>query len=897
MGLFSTLFGDANSRQIKKLSQIADMIEERSDEFAKKTDEELRLMTDDFKQRLENGETLDNILVEAFATVREVSSRVLNMRHFYVQLIGGIVLHQGRIAEMCTGEGKTLVATLAAYLNALAGKGVHIVTVNEYLAKRDAEWMGKIFKFLGLSVGYIANSMDANEKRAAYACDITYGTNNEFGFDYLRDNMVVNAESRMQRPLSFAIVDEVDSILIDEARTPLIISGKGDKSSDLYVKVAKFTRTLKPEVDYIIEEDGKRVNLTEEGSFRAERFFQIKNLGDSENTDLNHHIQQALKAHFTMFRDNHYVVNDGEIIIVDEFTGRLMVGRRFSNGLHQAIEAKENVRVREENRTMATITFQNYFRLYRKLSGMTGTAKTEEREFASTYALDIVVVPTNLENKRKDLNDIIYANVPAKLKAVVNRIEEEHKSGRPILVGTVTVEKSEQLSEMLKKRGIKHNVLNAKNNEREAEIVAQAGRKGTVTIATNMAGRGTDILLGGNPEYMAKSKLRSEGIQHELIEKITSYNPELTDEEKEIKKHYEEEFNKAKQITDKEKEEVVALGGLIIIGTERHESRRIDNQLRGRAGRQGDPGESVFFISVDDELIKMFMPGGVRNMVARFTGDDVDNPLSMKMLSNLIETSQRKIEGKNFGIRKHVLEYDNVMNRQREIIYAERDKILAGKNIHENVLSMFDLIVDEVLEESNNDGHELCDWDADLFNKNIESKLLPEKTGLITKEVLETYDIESLVELIKEKTINCYEDKILKYKEMGIDFNEVERVILLKNLDRLWVEHIDAMEELKRGVGFQAYAHSDPVVAFKKYGLEMFEELENNIQYETAKILLKAEFQTAPVQKQTAQDQAVRKPITNNSGENGEVISRNRPCPCGSGKKYKHCCGKDSDQV
>ena len=769
MGLFSFIANADNRRSIKRLQAVVDKVNAQESKFAAMSDAELRGMTDVFRDRLQNNyETLADIMPEAFAVVREASKRVLEMRHFDVQIMGGACLHQGRIAEMRTGEGKTLVATLPAYLNALEGKGVHIVTVNDYLAKRDAEWMGKIHRFLGLTVGVAISGMDNKEKRAAYACDITYATNNELGFDYLRDNMVTRAQDKVQRPLNFAIIDEVDSILIDEARTPLIISGRGGKSSEMYVQAQAFARSLK-EDDYEIEEKKKAINLSESGVAKAERFFGIENLSDLDNTELNHYINNALRANYIMKRDQDYIVDKDEVLIVDEFTGRVMVGRRYSEGLHQAIEAKEHVRIQSENKTMATITFQNFFRLYTKLSGMTGTAKTEETEFKGIYNLDVVTIPTNKPNARIDEDDVVYKTVKAKLNAVVADITDCYMRGQPVLVGTTTVEKSEQLSTMLRRNKIPHSVLNAKNHEREAEIIAQAGKKGSVTIATNMAGRGTDILLGGNPEYLALQRMRKEGMSEEDVNAAVSYYN--TDDQNVLhaREVYKEYYNEFKAVTDKDKEEVIALGGLRIIGTERHESRRIDNQLRGRAGRQGDIGSTVFYLSMEDDVLRLF--GGDRmQAIANAFGTDDDTPFSMGILSRSIENAQRSIEGRNYDIRKQVLEYDNVMNQQRTIIYNERNRVLYGEDIHEEILAMMKDEAGIIVDDYTDPRKDWQEWDYNELNKEIERKLLPGDPEFLTADRLEKWTLDEIKEQLFNAMTAYYNAKIEAAKQLGVDF-------------------------------------------------------------------------------------------------------------------------------
>ena len=952
MGIFGFLANSDSKRSLKKLNKIADSVEALDSKYAAMDDETLKSQTNVLKERLKAGETTDDILPDAFAALREAAWRVLNMKHFRVQIIGGICLHQGRIAEMRTGEGKTLVATLPSYLNALTGKSVHVVTVNDYLAKRDAEWMGKVHKFMGLTVGVIVPGMDDDEKREAYKADIVYGTNNEFGFDYLRDNLKTDLSKMVQRDLSFAIVDEVDSILIDEARTPLIISGKGEKSSDLYVQVDKFVRTLSggfddelkeeedeafraareaakenkgkkknkkalaeaaaeddseeeeyadytkmsleeqanyeaaqeekrriaaqnaPEGkkalaknkdwDYIVNRKDKTVELTDSGAQKAERFFRIDNIAEIAHADLNHHIQQALKAHKLFKRDEDYIVNDGEVIIVDEFTGRLMIGRRYSDGLHQAIEAKEGVEVRSENKTYATITFQNYFRLYGKLSGMTGTAKTEEAEFRTIYSLDVIEIPTNKPIKRVDLPDMVYSTLEGKKRAVVQEIIERNKSGQPVLVGTASVDKSEEISRLLHKNGVKHNILNAKNHEREAEIVAQAGRFGAVTIATNMAGRGTDILLGGNPEYLAKKRLREEGAAHEDIElAVSTYITDVDDKILALRERYKKVYEHYKAETDKEKEQVIAAGGLCIIGTERHESRRIDNQLRGRAGRQGDIGMSVFFLSLEDDLVKRF--GGERmKSLYNFFKIDEDTCLQSKMLSHGIANAQKAIEGRNFGIRKNVLQYDDVMNKQREVMYAERMKVLKGENVHDQVLKYIPDYVEEVVRTAVNadDMPEL--WNESELNAALETKLLPEGTNYVTREKLEKWDYPLAIQKITAKTIKEYEKKIEEISAMGVDFSDVERRVLLMTVDRNWIDHIDAMDQLRKGIGLRAYGQVDPIISYKKEGFDMFDEMVERIQRTTISVLLKVRIELrqngAPARSaQPAQPQGERK--------------------------------------
>lgn len=895
MGLFRYILGGEARRNLRKLDGMADDILALEPKYINMSDEELSKQTVLLKERLEKGETLEDILYDAFAVCREAAFRVLGMKHYKVQIVGGICLHQGRVAEMKTGEGKTLVATLPAYLNALAGNGVHIVTVNDYLAARDAEWMGKVYRFLGLTVGVAISGMEDEEKQKAYKCDITYGTNNEMGFDYLRDNLKSRIEQMVQRPLNFAIVDEVDSILIDEARTPLIISGRGQESSEQYTSANRFVKTLVLDKDFTIDIKEKSVQITESGATKAEAFFGLTSFADIENATLSHHIQQALKANYIFKKDNDYVVNDGEVIIVDEFTGRLMIGRRYSDGLHQAIEAKEGVKIRNENKTYATITFQNYFRLYKKLSGMTGTAKSEEEEFRAIYGLDVLEIPTNKPVARKDMPDVIYKTVKGKNRAIINEIATRHENGQPVLVGTVTVEKSEEISKLLIAKGIRHNVLNAKNHAREADIIAQAGRYGAVTIATNMAGRGTDILLGGNPEFMAKRKLREEGVSEENIDLATSFIADIPDEVKEIREHYHAIYEKFKVQTDAEKEKVIAAGGLHILGTERHESRRIDNQLRGRSGRQGDPGSSVFFISLEDDLAKRF--GGERMMrIYDMFRIDEDEPMASKMLSRSIENAQRAIEGRNFGIRKHVLEYDDVMNKQREVMYAERMKVIKDENVHEDILKLVPDFVSYVVGSVIDNQNKPETWDMEELNKAIELRLLPKDSKFITKEKIENWDYDYLIEKLTEETINVYEAKIERYKEQGVNFSEVERVVLLKNIDTKWIDHIDAMDQLRKGISLRGYGNIDPVVEYKKEGYEMFEDLTAAIQDDTITLLLKAELRKVPqMAKEEKKDLISNKEgsTTNFMRKAKQSIGRNDPCPCGSGKKYKNCCGKD----
>ena len=884
MGLISYILGSDSRAAVKKLNKLAVKVEELEPKYQSMSDEQLKDQTRVLKERLAKGETLDDIMFDAFAALREASWRVLKMKHFHVQIMGGICLHQGRIAEMRTGEGKTLVSTLPAYLNALTGKGVHIVTVNDYLARRDAEWMGKVHKFMGLTVGVVVPGMDDRQKKEAYACDIVYGTNNELGFDYLRDNLKVSLASMVQRELNFCIIDEVDSILIDEARTPLIISGRGGESSRLYEDVDRFVRTLtggfdddkkdaekkapsrrKKELtaeeqeanarlaaileemenwDYIIDRKEKSVTITEKGAEKAERFFGIANLADIENADLNHHIQQALKAHELFKRDEDYIVsNDGEILIVDEFTGRLMNGRRYSDGLHQAIEAKEHVKVRNENKTHATVTFQNYFRLYNKLSGMTGTAKTEEAEFRTIYSLDVVEIPTNKPVQRRDYADMIYSTEDGKKRAIVNEIVERHAKGQPILIGTVTVDKSEELSRLLHRNGVKHNILNAKNHEREAEIVAQAGRYGAVTIATNMAGRGTDILLGGNPEYLAKKRMREEGFDHDMIEVAISYaDREFNEEEIKARERYAELYAKFKAETDAEKVKVIEAGGLCIIGTERHESRRIDNQLRGRSGRQGDPGVSIFYISLEDDLAKRFGGERIKSIYNAFKLDE-DQCLQSKMLSRAIENAQKAIEGRNFAIRKRTLQYDEVMNEQRKTIYGERLKVLKGEDVHEQMLKYIPDYIEKVVGETVNTEAMPEKWDEDALNEALKTRVYPDEcTFTVTRDMLERWDYQKAINKISKEVIAAYEQKIVNIKNEThgqVDYHQIERNELLRSVDRNWIDHIDAMDQLRKGIGLRGYAQQDPVIAYKQEGYEMFTDMIDRVQTTTISRLLK----------------------------------------------------------
>lgn len=904
--LIERMFGNYSSREIKRIMWMVDKIEELEPSVEKLTDAELRGKTDEFKKRLSEGETLDDLLIEAFAVVREAAKRTIGQRHFRVQLLGGIVLHQGRIAEMKTGEGKTLVATLPVYLNALAGNGVHVVTVNDYLAKRDSEWMGKIYKFLGMSVGLIVHGLDTEQRRRAYASDITYGTNNELGFDYLRDNMVIRKEDMVQRDLNYAIIDEVDSILIDEARTPLIISGAGDKSTDMYKQANSFVARLKKKVhaqtddksfeeeteeaDYIVDEKAHTCTLTAQGVKKVEQHFGLENLSDPENLTLSHHIHQAMKAHGLMKRDRDYVVKDGEVIIVDEFTGRLMFGRRYSDGLHQAIEAKENVKVERESKTLATITFQNYFRMYKKLAGMTGTAQTEEQEFRTIYNLDVVVIPTNMPMIRHDNPDVVYKNEKGKFSCVVKEIEECHKRGQPVLVGTISIEKSELLSGMLRKKGIPHEVLNAKYHEKEAEIIAQAGKLGAVTIATNMAGRGTDIMLGGNPEYLAKQEMRKLGIDEQLIAEATGFNETTDAAILEARAKFRELYEQFRKTTAEEHDKVVQLGGLHIIGTERHESRRIDNQLRGRSGRQGDPGSSRFYVSLEDDLMRLFGSDRVMGIVNALGLED-EQPIEHRILSNTIETAQKRVEGRNFQIRKHVLQYDDVMNKQREVIYSQRRKVLDGENLKESILKMLETLVENTVSMYCSESVHPDDWDLKALTEYVEGAYLPQGSLDFTRDMLETLDRESLKEMILDKALNAYEQKEAEFgPEM---MRELERVVLLRVVDEKWMDHIDNMDQLRQGIGLRAYGQRDPVIEYKFEGYQMFEDMIQSIQEDTVKMLLHAKVSAMP------QRQKVAEPMSTNYDNGGmrmpavksDKVGRNEPCPCGSGKKFKKCCG------
>ena len=895
------LLGSSNEAEVKKLSKIVDQVEALEDSYKQLTDEQLRAKTDEFRARLQNGETEDDILPEAFATVREAAWRAVGMRPYRVQVMGGLVLHQGRIAEMKTGEGKTLVSTLPAYLNALSGKGVHVVTVNDYLARRDSEWMGKVHRFLGLSVGLIVHDLDPAERRAAYACDITYATNNELGFDYLRDNMCVRKAELVQRGHHFAIVDEVDSILIDEARTPLIISGQGEKSTDLYEKTDAVVKRMRPEMHFTVDEKKKSIFLTDEGAQQVEKAFGIENINDAENAELNHHIQSALRANFMMKRDVDYVVQNGQVVIVDEFTGRLMIGRRYSEGLHQAIEAKEHVKVERESRTLATITFQNYFRMYQKLSGMTGTARTEEEEFQGIYSLDVVEIPTNKPNIRKDLDDVVYKNKAAKFNAVMNAIQEAHEKGQPVLVGTVTVETSEMLSAMLRRRGIPHDVLNAKNHAREAEIVAQAGHYGAVTIATNMAGRGTDILLGGNPEFLARRAMRQEGYEDEMIEAAVGHAENVSDEVLAAREKYRALHAAFKQETDREHERVLQTGGLHIIGTERHESRRIDNQLRGRAGRQGDPGSTQFFISLEDDLMRLFGSERIGPMVDRLGLKD-DEPLTAGLLTKQIESAQKKIEGRNYEIRKHVLEYDNVMSRHRETIYGQRRRVLMGENVRENIIGMAAHLIDAAMDRHCN-AEDSKEWDISELEKYLENLCVRHGKIAELHQLIKDEDRDGLTEALKEDARSLYEERETLLAELGVDMREFERVMLLRSVDVRWMDHIDAMDQLRDGIGYRAYSGKNPVTEYQIEAGYMFEELNHLIREDTVRRIYQVKIQKTPERIQTVkatQEGKVAQAARAGGGTQqprrvsaAQKVGRNDPCPCGSGKKYKACCGKN----
>ena len=914
MGLISKVFGTYSEREVKRVKPIVDKINSLEDKISKLSDTDLKAKTEEFKKRLNNGETLDDILPETFAVVREASKRVLGMRHFDVQLIGGIILHQGRIAEMKTGEGKTLVATLPVYLNALTGKGVHVITVNDYLAKRDSEWMGKLYKFLGLSVGLVIAGMKSEQKKQAYAADITYGTNNEYGFDYLRDNMVTYKSQLVQRELNYAIVDEIDSILIDEARTPLIISGTAEASSDLYRQANEFVKRLQAKTlveedvkdetqaednekyDYIIDLKAKSATLTQKGIKKAEEHFKLENLNDIDNSELVHHINQALKANGIMKKDIDYIVKDGEVLIVDEFTGRIMYGRRYNDGLHQAIEAKENVKIANESKTLATITFQNYFRMYTKLAGMTGTAMTEEDEFREIYNLDVISIPTNKPMVRIDHNDIIYKNERAKFKAVVNDIKESYQKGQPVLVGTVSIEKSEKLSSILNREGIKHQVLNAKYHEKEAAIIAQAGKYGAVTIATNMAGRGTDIMLGGNTEFMAKQEMKKQGVSDELIEQSTTHNETEDQEILNARELFNNLESKMEKEIKEEKEKVIAAGGLKIIGTERHESRRIDNQLRGRSGRQGDVGESRFYIALDDDLMKIFGGDMITNLYNTLNADE-NMPITAGFLSKAVETAQKKVEGQHFSIRKRVLQYDDVMNIQRETIYKQRREVLDGKDLKDNIHNMIEFAVSDVV--SKHIGEEI----------NKEALLMEAKDVLNIDKIdsIDTGDFGKVQEELENKVFELYAAKEKEFTPEHL--REIERVVLLKVVDQKWMNHIDAMDELKNGIGLRAYGQKNPVDQYRIEGSDMFDEMIADIKVDVAKILLHIEkvenverksnirITSEGLQANNEEEKTTKPNTTVNHTpikNEGPQVGRNDPCPCGSGKKYKNCCGKNA---
>ena len=917
MSVLNKIFKSYSEKEVKRVKPIVAKINSLEPEMAKLSDSELVAKTPYLKKQLEEGKTLDDILPEAFAVVREASKRALGMRHFDVQLIGGIILHQGRIAEMKTGEGKTLVATLPVYLNALEGKGVHVITVNDYLAKRDSEWMGKLYKFLGLSVGLVIAGMEPQEKKAAYSADITYGTNNEFGFDYLRDNMVIYKDQLVQRGLHYAIIDEIDSILIDEARTPLIISGRANESSDLYKKADNFVKKLQPKViveedvkdfdqaednekyDYIVDLKAKSASLTQKGIKKAEEAFGLENFNDLENSTLVHHVNQALRANGIMKKDIDYIVKDGEVLIVDEFTGRIMYGRRYNNGLHQAIEAKEHVKIADESKTLATITFQNLFRMYDKLSGMTGTAMTEEAEFEEIYNLDVVAIPTNKLMARKDENDVIYKNENAKFRAVVESIKESHKKGQPVLVGTISIEKSEKLSKLLKQEGIPHEVLNAKYHEKEAAIIAQAGKFGAVTISTNMAGRGTDIMLGGNSEFLAKEEMQKQRMSPELIEEANTYYETDDQQILDARKKFQELVEKYDATIKEEKEKVINAGGLKIIGTERHESRRIDNQLRGRAGRQGDVGESKFYIALDDDLMKIF-GGDMITKVYNTLGADENMPIQSRMISNAVENAQKKVEGRNFTIRKNVLKYDDVMNAQREIIYKQRREVLDGKDIHENIINMIEFVADNVphmyLEGENNE------INVESLNNEILNLF-----GIDMLDFIKTNknNPETISAKLKEQALEIYKQK--EEEITSEQMRELERVVMLKVVDEKWMNHIDSMDELKNGIGLRAYGQKDPVVQYRLEGFDMFDEMINNIKLDVTKILMHIRAAGDTKRQETVKitgaaleaihsvdgGSKIGTDVDRTVRNEGPKIGRNDPCPCGSGKKYKNCCGKN----
>ena len=892
-----SVFGFGPEVQLKPLKKLADSVEVLEPSFVNLSDHDLAAKTEEFRRRhQEGGETLDQLLPEAFATVREAAKRTLGMRPFYVQLIGGIVLHQGRIAEMKTGEGKTLTACLPAYLNALSGKGVHIVTVNDYLAKFQGEEMGKLFRFLGMSVGIIVHDLSGEQRREAYACDITYGTNNEMGFDYLRDNMVIYRRDMVQRGHHYAVVDEVDSILIDEARTPLIISGQGDKPTDMYEKADRFVSRLKNETDYTVEEKEKSVVFTEDGTAKAEAAFGVENLSDAGNNDLNHYLIQALKANVLMKRDIDYVVQNDEVVIVDEFTGRLMVGRRYSDGLHQAIEAKEHVKVERESKTLATITFQNYFRMYAKLSGMTGTAKTEEEEFQGIYSLDVVQIPTNMPMIRQDLNDVVYRGKKGKYEAVVEEIIRRHQTGQPLLVGTISVEVSEMLSRMLSLRGVSHEVLNAKHHAREAAIVAQAGHYGAVTIATNMAGRGTDILLGGNPDFLARRAMAREDFSEDMVEQATGHNENADEEVLAARSRYRDLYEGFRGTTDKEHEQVVGVGGLHIIGTERHESRRIDNQLRGRAGRQGDPGSSQFFISLEDDLMRLFGGERIQPLIAKL-GMEENVPLEAGMLTKQIENAQKRIESRNYEIRKSVLRYDDVMNQQRELIYRQRRQVLEGENMRESLLGMADKLVEEAAARFC--AGENREWDIEGLTEYLERLCVPAGTLKANADAITGFDKEGISTFLKKTAREFYERREEDISKIGIDMRELERNVLLRSVDTRWMDHIDAMDRLRDGIGLRAYAQRDPVNEYKMESYDMFDEMIRLLQEDSVRALYQLRIEKAPERREVARpiravgagDAAAAPRPGTQQIKKGEKVGRNSPCPCGSGKKYKNCHG------
>lgn len=910
MGLMEKIFGDLNSKEIKKIDATVDKVEALDVDMQNLSDDQLKAKTTEFRDRYQNGEEIDAMLPEAFAVCREAAWRSLGMKHFRVQLIGGVTLHQGRISEMKTGEGKTLVATLAAYLNAIDGKGVHIVTVNDYLAKRDAQWMGRLYNFLGLTVGCVIHGVEGEERKEAYKADITYGTNNEFGFDYLRDNMVLYKENLTQRPLNFAIVDEVDSILVDEARTPLIISGKGTDSTTMYQKANSFIKSLTEEEDYLVEEKENQVSLTDAGITKCEKNFKIDNFSDPENMELNHHVIQALKANTMMKRDVDYIVKDGEIIIVDEFTGRLMFGRRYSNGLHQAIEAKERMSVRSESKTLATVTIQNYFRMYQKLSGMTGTAKTEEEEFRDIYNMDVVVIPTNKPIVRDDMQDAVFTNEKSKFKAITNKVIEANEKGQPVLVGTISIENSELISQMLNKKGVKHNVLNAKQHEKEAEIVAEAGRQGMVTIATNMAGRGTDIILGGNPDFEALKEMKKEEYTEEQINFAKGFEKSDEEEMIEAREKYELLLDKFKLERKEEQQRVKELGGLMIIGTERHESRRIDNQLRGRSGRQGDPGKTQFYISMEDDLMRLFGGERMQGLINR-TNLDEDEPIEAGVLSRTIENAQKKVEGRNFGIRKYVLQYDNVMNKQREIIYEQRRMVLNGENLRDFISGMTVEIIDGIVGVVTAASKYPEEWDLEEIESGL-NKICPRYEGLLN------YSDEEKIDLTEAKLkADIYRDferlYVDKENEVGVDhMREVERMLLLRVVDNRWMDHIDAMDQLKSGIGLRALGQQDPAMAYASEGFAMFDEMIADIREETVKYCFNVTISTSVKRKSVVSiGDSKKEDYTNNTIDGPKAatkeskadkqetvrrdapkVGRNDPCPCGSGKKYKNCCGK-----